>query len=270
MAVFAHQNIFGLEITINEAKMMEIFERQNDLGSIKAHGILLQPLLRLALQHAEELSTGAILHDEAQSIGGLKGRVHGNNEGMISGSENFTLGHDTLDLVALNHLLLGEHLHSVETVGILEANEIHLANAAAAEQFEACEMLGADLVVLDGELLAVRDGGAGEHDVIGVGWKVGIGGVRGGGMRREHGGRSRLGSGSYSGGFKSVGLMTADTGLSHASHKLLPLLFFGCALRGVIRVIVVIERWHAAAGLHGGGRGGTEDACESGGLRVKG
>lgn len=49
VAIFAHENVFGLEISVDEAHMVEVFESENDLGGVEAYGGFFQPASRLAL-----------------------------------------------------------------------------------------------------------------------------------------------------------------------------------------------------------------------------
>ena len=55
---------------------------------------------------SEELAPTAVLHAEIQIILRLEGVVKGDNKRMVTGSQDFLLGQRSLDLVALDHLLL--------------------------------------------------------------------------------------------------------------------------------------------------------------------
>ena len=87
---------------------MQILECSGDLRSIKASSILIHALVRSALQRSEEFSTAAVFHTEVQVVFRLKRVVQRNDEWMIRGSQDFLFGERTLDLIALDHLFLGE------------------------------------------------------------------------------------------------------------------------------------------------------------------
>mmetsp|Transcript_22050 Transcript_22050/g.54534 ORF Transcript_22050/g.54534 Transcript_22050/m.54534 type:complete len:296 (+) Transcript_22050:1223-2110(+) len=130
----AHQNVFWFEVAVNEPEVVEVLEREQDLRGVETRGVFLKPPLRLALEHAEKLAAGAVLHDKAQPALGLERRVHGGDEGVVRRREDLALGHDAFDLILRNHFLLGEHLHSVDLVGAFQKNQVDLPDAAAAQQ----------------------------------------------------------------------------------------------------------------------------------------
>lgn len=177
MTVCSHEDVLWFEIPVDEAHVVQVLEGENDLGSVESDCVLFETALRLTLENAEELSSSTIVHDETKTVGGLEGGVHGDDERMICGCENFTFSHDALDLVFLNHFVARQNLHGVELIGALEADEENLADAASAEKLESGEMLGSDLVVVDGEGRGARNGDGVEDGVIAV-W--GEGGSSGG------------------------------------------------------------------------------------------
>lgn len=62
--------------------------------------------------------------------------VKRHNERMVGSSQDLLFGHDALDLVTLDHLLLGQDLHGEKLIGLLLAHEIDFAYIAFTEHFD--------------------------------------------------------------------------------------------------------------------------------------
>ena len=97
-----------LEIPVDEAHQMQVFERGRNLCRIKSGRILVDALARPRLQRAKELAATAVLHTEIQRIVRLERMVQSDDERMIACGENFLFGESSLNLVALDHFLLGK------------------------------------------------------------------------------------------------------------------------------------------------------------------
>lgn len=208
----SHENVLRFEIPVDEAHVVQILEGENDLRSVESDGILFEAALGLTLKNAEELSSSTVVHYETETVGGLEGGIHSDDERMICGCENFTFGHDALDLVFLNHFFARQNLHGVELIGTLEADEKNLTDAASTEKLESGKVLGSDMGVLDGEGRGAWDGDGVEDGVIAVRGKGGSFGVegivRGGGASGGGTGKDwRRGCAVRRGGGVGIGLL---------------------------------------------------------------
>jgi len=117
-----------------------------------------EAFIRVVVSKGVQVSTGAILHNNAREMRGLELRVERREKGVVHHLQNLSLHLCSLRLLLQRHRLLVHHLHRVEALVLVvaEAAEVHgadVAGADAAEEMEVAEGEGG---------LAAEDGGVGE------------------------------------------------------------------------------------------------------------
>lgn len=165
VAGLMQQNVFRLEISVNVAHEMQVLERSSDLGSVELRVCLSHTLALSGLQSPEKLASHAVLHTEIEVVVGLEGVVESHNEGVVGRGENLLLCKRPLDLVSLDHLLLGQHLHGKQLGGFLFLDQVDLADISSSKQPDLLKGRGTHFHVTD----LYRVGGVGSCKRLGVG-----------------------------------------------------------------------------------------------------
>ncbi len=98
---------------------MKILKRSGHLGGVKPSVILGDAFPGPCLQvRSEEFTAAAVFHTEVEIIFRLERVVERDDEGMVAGRKDLLLRQCSLDLVALDHLLLAQDCHP----GLAETN----------------------------------------------------------------------------------------------------------------------------------------------------
>lgn len=118
MPVLAEQDIFGFDIAVDDAALMQVGESQEYLYDIEARDVLTEP--SVSLDKPKQLPPGAVLHDENKKLLSLKSKLHLNEKRMGSILHNIPLIHNNILLSVLNYNLLIDNLHRVELPVLLE------------------------------------------------------------------------------------------------------------------------------------------------------
>lgn len=66
------ERTFWLQVTIDEAHQMQIFQRSRDFSCIEAGRVLVYALVRTSLEGSEKLTTTAVFHAEVEVVFGLE------------------------------------------------------------------------------------------------------------------------------------------------------------------------------------------------------
>jgi hypothetical protein len=98
MSIRMQENIFWLEIAVDEAQGVEILEGEQNFSRVETHLILSKTTVRLALDRAVKFSTGAEIHDKVQARLRLETVVQRCDERMACSGEDLTLCQDTFYL----------------------------------------------------------------------------------------------------------------------------------------------------------------------------
>lgn len=107
--LYACRLTLGLEITVDETHQMKVLQGGSDLCGVETRIVLWYTLAGACLQGSEELAAAAVLHAQIEVVLGLEGVIKSDDERVIAGRENLLLGEGSLDLVALDHLLLAQY-----------------------------------------------------------------------------------------------------------------------------------------------------------------
>lgn len=81
----------------------------------------------------EQLPTCYKLHDQVELFVCLEGKLHVDYKRRPHLCQDLALGHDVLELVLLDDVVLAEHFHGVVGVGALPLDKVHFAEAALAD-----------------------------------------------------------------------------------------------------------------------------------------
>lgn len=87
---------------------MKILECSGNFCSIETSSILVDTFVWSGLEGSEKLASTAVFHAEIEVVFGLERMIEGDDEWMVAGGQDLLLGQRSLDLVALDHLLLAE------------------------------------------------------------------------------------------------------------------------------------------------------------------
>ena len=90
MTVCVNQDILWLQITIDDVKLMDVFDGQYDLSNKEFRFILIKDLA--LIQVHSEISARTKVKDHIQIIGRLKTEVHLDDERVVCVLQNVALG----------------------------------------------------------------------------------------------------------------------------------------------------------------------------------
>ena len=131
MAVGIQQDILRFEISIDDVVLMQVLQRQDQLGDVEFGPMLVE--VTVLLEVPEELPTRHEVRNEVEVGGGLEGELQAHDEGRVRGGrahEDVAFAHGMGHLFLLHDDLLGQHLHGVDALRVLFPNLIHLSEGA--------------------------------------------------------------------------------------------------------------------------------------------
>ena len=140
-----HEDVLGLEVAVDEAEHVEVLEREQDLAAVELGPRLGEAVAGLALERAEELAARAKVHHKVEAVHALERPVQRHDERVVRRRQDLALRLHALHLLALDHLLLRQHLHRVALVRPHQLHEVHAAHVAAPQQLQPLEALRRDL-----------------------------------------------------------------------------------------------------------------------------
>lgn len=141
MAVLAEQNVFGLQIPVNDANGVKVLEGDQHLGGVEPDRVEGEPVSGLVVEEGVEVAAGAIVDEEASVVGDMEVGVEGGEKRVVEGGEDVSLH------LNVSELLRGESI-SVDdlegevggAVGVAEATEEDAAEVTGAEVAEELEV----------------------------------------------------------------------------------------------------------------------------------
>lgn len=118
-----HKHVLRLEVPINDAKVVNLLQRNYQLRSVKPNNLLRERLILIAmllrLNVSEQLATSHELHNKVKLVLSLKRKLHVYNEWRMHLGKDLALSHNMLYLFILNDVVLLEHLHRVVSLTTL-------------------------------------------------------------------------------------------------------------------------------------------------------
>ena len=135
VAFVVDEDVLGLEVAVYDHVGVHVADGVRDLGRVEAHARLRKRALMR--QVVEELAAVHVVEHEVELVRRLERVVQADEERMAQiAYEHVALGHDVLDLVALDDRLLAQHLDRVDLVLELVNGHEHFAERAAADQVQ--------------------------------------------------------------------------------------------------------------------------------------
>jgi hypothetical protein len=132
MAVAVEQQIFRLQVAVDDVVRVQVVQRERDLGGVElCDGV--GEALGLA-QQTKQLPALDKVHDHVQVLGVLEGAPQRDQERVLDLLQHAPLVVGVLDLLHLDHLRLLQHLDGVEARIVLGLDEVHAPEAAGAER----------------------------------------------------------------------------------------------------------------------------------------
>lgn len=138
------QNVVRLQVPVHDPHAVEVLERQNELGQVKARHVLLEGLV--ALQNVVEVPARHVLHHEADEVvvGELEQRLHDELAGHDG--VDVALGLQVVELVFVRVVEEIDYFHRVEVPGLLSLHEPDFPEAALVYQLDEVEVVDADVL----------------------------------------------------------------------------------------------------------------------------
>tara|TARA_B110000305_G_C19389422_1_gene613997 strand:- start:687 stop:1265 length:579 start_codon:yes stop_codon:yes gene_type:complete len=140
--VFSHEDIFRLQISINDFLRVEMTESHGDSHSVH-FGLILCELLLPPEMH-EELTTSDKLHDEEDLLIGLEDVLHADQEWVIRLQKDLFLKHGGLDLIIVKNDVLSETLHGEDGIITDLLNQEDLTKTSFTNNTDNFEVLKVD------------------------------------------------------------------------------------------------------------------------------
>ena len=153
------EEVFWLQVSIDQVERVQVFEGQHDLRAVEARVRLAEAAdstqVREHLAAADELEhhvqiAVVLQHRHSGSATHLEREVHVHEEGEVDGLQDLLLVERVFDLLQLDDLLLVEYLHRVVDAVLLVLHEHHAAEAARAERLDAVEVVQTRRVLQSG------------------------------------------------------------------------------------------------------------------------
>lgn len=155
MSVGAEQQVFGLEVAVDDVERVEVVERERDLGRVEfgdrvgealaegrgggEGGSMLRCVGRIETayltlsQQAKQFTAGHKIHDHVQVVDVSKCAPQVDQERMSHSHEHFPFRVGMLDLLHADDFFLVEDLDGVEATVVPGSNEVDTAKGARAE-----------------------------------------------------------------------------------------------------------------------------------------
>lgn len=130
MSVGIEKDVLRFEISVHDAVVVEMLKRENKLGDVELGAVLLE--FAFLLKMPEELTTGHVVGDEVEIRRRLEGELEPHDEGRVRRRcphKDIALSYRVCNFLLLDNDLLGQHLHGVDTTGILLAHLVDLTES---------------------------------------------------------------------------------------------------------------------------------------------
>lgn len=132
MAEDVEHKVLWFEITIDDAVLVEVLDRQEHLGSVEA-GLIFVKLIDVG-HVVEELSTSEVVHHKVQFVSGLEAVSKTDDERMVDPLHDVLFSHGMANSIGSNDGLLLEDLHGVDTTCISLLDLVDFSVPSSADQ----------------------------------------------------------------------------------------------------------------------------------------
>lgn len=97
VTVRVNENIFRLEISVNDIKRVDVLDGQHDFGDEEPGLVLLKDLLFVEVEG--EVAARAVVQDHVEVVGSLEAVVHFDHEGVVSILQDVALSDGVLQVL---------------------------------------------------------------------------------------------------------------------------------------------------------------------------
>mmetsp|Transcript_23735 Transcript_23735/g.65851 ORF Transcript_23735/g.65851 Transcript_23735/m.65851 type:complete len:284 (+) Transcript_23735:1725-2576(+) len=121
MPVVAKQNVFGLQVAVENSQVVQVIDARDRFCQIEG----CVPLHKdsLTTQSEEEFTSCQKIHDDEQFFACLKRTMHLNDKRVVDPLQNVSLGLDVFDVTRfLSQLSLGNNFHGQNLSGLFVSN----------------------------------------------------------------------------------------------------------------------------------------------------
>jgi hypothetical protein len=125
----------GRDSPVHNVVLVEMFQRENQFGDVEPRPILAES--SFLLEVPEKLSPALVVGNKVQLLFRLERKLEADEEGALQRSlEDLPLADSMRDLFLRHNLLLGEHLHGVDSAGVLLSHLKDAAKSPAADELQ--------------------------------------------------------------------------------------------------------------------------------------
>lgn len=139
ITVFTDQHVLRLQVSIDNAFLVQMGEGKGDLGREEL-GLVLREHADFD-QVTEQLASLDKLHEEIDSELILEDILHVDEEGVVYLAQNIFLELDVLHLLVLQDNIFADAFHRVQLLGHLMLHEEHLSEGTLADHLTNIEVL---------------------------------------------------------------------------------------------------------------------------------
>lgn len=126
---------------VHNVVLVEVFQRENQFGDVEPRPILAEP--SLLLEMPKEFSPALVVGNKVQLLFRLEREFEAHEEWALERSlEDLPLADSMCDLFLRHNLLFGEHLHGVDSAGVLLSHLEDAAKSPAADQLQELKVGG--------------------------------------------------------------------------------------------------------------------------------
>lgn len=137
VSVSVYQNVVRLDVSVDEAHLMDALQSAGELGDVKLSQLLLEDAE--PDEEAHHVPAGNVLHDEVQVVLVLEGVVETHHPLVVGFGQDVPLGLYVRHLVPQQHVLLAESLHGVQRPRVLLPRQGNFSEGADAERLDPFE-----------------------------------------------------------------------------------------------------------------------------------
>lgn len=145
VTLFREEQVLGLEVAVDDASVVQVLQRQQDLGGVEADALLGEAAVVLEVE--EELATVHKVQHKVQLLVGLERVVQVDQEGMLQLGQDVPLRHRVLLLALGNDLCLLKDFHGIDFTGIFLPNLKNSPKTSLANELQIVKIVWCHFVI---------------------------------------------------------------------------------------------------------------------------
>ncbi|CAH9126981.1 unnamed protein product [Cuscuta epithymum] len=134
MAVVPDEDVFRLQVSVDNTQRVKIFQCDEHLGGVEADGFNRQPVSGLFPEQRVEVSIGAEIHEEAGVMGDFQMGVERREERVVQHGEDLRLRLDLRRLLGGERVPVDDFQGEIGVLGVPEAAEEHPAEVPGPDE----------------------------------------------------------------------------------------------------------------------------------------